>query len=188
MELLQQALAQGVTPAVIVVIYLIIIKILDSKKEKAQTKLNAELTKSINNISTFLLSITKNIIDKDKDKCKIAIEDSFKGYAMELTNFVSNTLINNHIDANKDIILSNIHNIVNSEFYTVFTTLSLYSIDNLKVSDYLDKDWISDIERDVVDIIYNNSLNKEDKILTFANKINLRFSSYTTYIINKSLK
>jgi hypothetical protein len=52
------------------------------------------------------------------------------------------------------------------------------------VSDYLNKEWINDIEKDMIDIIYNNVLSKEDKILTFNNKINIRFQSYITYIIN----
>lgn len=188
MELIKEALAQGITPAIIVAIYLIITKIIDNKKENIQLKLSAELTKSINSISAFLTDITKNIIDKDKDKCKAAIEDTMFASAMKLINFVSTTIINNHIEANKDTVLINIHNIVNTEFYSVYATLSLYKINGIKVSDLLDKEWMSVVEKDMIDVIYNTKLGKEDKILSFSNKLNLKFQSYITYITNNSVR
>lgn len=184
MDLLSEALQQGIAPAIVVAIYLIITKIIDTRKENTQLKLNSELTKSVNKISSFVNTLTKDIIDKDKDKCKVAIEDSMYSSGMRLCNFVSSTVINNNIDTNKDNVLANIHNIVNAEFYNVFSTLSLYIINGAKVSDYLNKDWMMDVEKDMIDIIYNSNLTKEDKILSFSNKINIKFQSYITYIIN----
>lgn len=188
MELIEEALAQGITPAIIVAIYLIITKIIDNRKENVQIKLSTELTKSINAISSFLTDITKNIIEKDKDKCKAAIEDTMFSSGMRLINFVSTTIINNHIEANKENVIANIHNIVNTEFYSVYATLSLYKINGVKASDSLNKDWMEIIEKDMFDIIYNSSLSKEDKILTFTNKINLKFQSYVTHMTNVIIK
>ena len=48
MDILGDALRQGIAPAIVVAIYLIITKIIDSRKENAQIKLSADLTKSIN--------------------------------------------------------------------------------------------------------------------------------------------
>lgn len=188
MELIEEALAQGITPAIVVAIYLIITKIIDNRKENVQIKLSTELTKSINAISSFLTDITKNIIEKDKDKCKAAIEDTMFSSAMRLINFVSTTIINNNIEANKENVIANIHNIVNTEFYSVYATLSLYKINGVKASDSLNKDWMEIIEKDMFDIIYNSSLSKEDKILTFTNKINLKFQSYVTHMTNVIIK
>lgn len=188
MELIEEALAQGITPAIVVAIYLIITKIIDNRKENVQIKLSTELTKSINAISSFLTDITKNIIEKDKDKCKAAIEDTMFSSAMKLINFVSTTIINNHIEANKENVIANIHNIVNTEFYSVYATLSLYKINGVKASDALNKDWMEIIEKDMFDIVYNSSLSKEDKILTFTNKINLKFQSYVTHMTNVIIK
>lgn len=188
MELIEEALAQGITPAIVVAIYLIITKIIDNRKENVQIKLSTELTKSINAISSFLTDITKNIIEKDKDKCKAAIEDTMFSSAMRLINFVSTTIINNHIEANKENVIANIHNIVNTEFYSVYATLSLYKINGVKASDALNKDWMEIIEKDMFDIVYNSSLSKEDKILTFTNKINLKFQSYVTHMTNVIIK
>lgn len=188
MELIEEALAQGITPAIVVAIYLIITKIIDNRKENVQIKLSTELTKSINAISSFLTDITKNIIEKDKDKCKAAIEDTMFSSGMRLINFVSTTIINNHIEANKENVIGNVHNIVNAEFYSVYATLSLYKINGVKASDALNKDWMEIIEKDILDVIYNSKLEKEDKILSFTNKINLKFQSYVTHMTNTIIK
>jgi hypothetical protein len=183
---LETALQQGIVPAIVVAIYLIITKIIDNKKEDNQIKLNSDLVNSINNISKFIIDLTAHTINTDKDKCKNAIEDSMCASGMRLINFVSSTIINNHIDTNKDTILANIHNIINSEFYSVYSTLSLFNVNSKFISDYLDKSWMEVIEKDMIDIVYNTDLNKEDKILSFSNKLNIKFQSYITYILNNA--
>lgn len=187
MELIQNALAQGIAPAIVVVIYLIIVKILDIRKERAQTKLNVEFTKSINTISNFLEKITHTIVDKDKEKCRIAIKDAFNSSAMKLTTFVSQTIVNNNIDVNKEAILGNIKNLVSGEFYNIYFTLSLYQYDGIKASDNLDRKWIKEVEEDMISCIFNTNLSKEARITSFYNKINIHVQSYVTYVINKSL-
>lgn len=189
MDVFGQALQQGIAPAIVVAIYLIITKIIETRKESSTAKLTESLIKSITNISDYIIDINKNIIEKDKDKCKIAIEDSMYSSAMRLINFVSATLINNHIDINKENVLINIHNIVNTEFYNVYATLSLYKISGNVASDFLDKAWMQVIEKDIIDILYNTeSLSKEDKILSFTNKINYKFQTYITYVTNHVIK
>ena len=188
MELLGEALAQGITPAIVVAIYLIVVKIIDNKKDKVQAKISSELVKSITEISTFINTITKHTVERDKDKCKAAITDSMNHSAYRLNKFVVDTLVNNHIDLNKETILSNIKNIINSEFYTTQSTLSLYTINGKNVSEYLKKEWMSEIEKAMITSIYNDKLDTVDKILSFSNKINLKFQSYITYVINNSIK
>jgi hypothetical protein len=188
MDILGEALAQGITPAIVVALYLIVVKIIDNKKDKAQAKISSELVKSITNISTFINTITKSTIERDKDKCKAAITDSMNHSAYKLIKFVVDTLINNHIDINKETILANIKNITNAEYYTTYSTLSLYELSGEKVSTHLKKEWIGEVEQAIIASIYNDKLNVEDKILNFSNKINLKFQSYITYVINNSIK
>jgi len=187
-ELINDALKQGIAPAIVVAIYLIITKIADNKKETNQIKLSNDVIQSISVISDFLRDFTKNIIDKEKDKCKNAIEDSMFSTGMRLVSFVSTTIINNHIDANKDTILTNISNIVNSEFYSVYSTLSMYKINGVVVSDYLDKQWMATIEEDMISVIYSSLLDKDEKILSFSNKITIKFQNYVTFITNQIIK
>ena len=87
MDILQEALTQGITPAIIIAIYLVIVKIIDNKKESNQAKINSKLVDSISKIGDFIDSITKNIVDKDREKCKTAINDSFKSSAYSLIKF-----------------------------------------------------------------------------------------------------
>ena len=188
MDILQEALTQGIAPAIIIAVYLIIIKIIDHKKESNQAKINSKLVDSISKIGDFIDSITKNIVDKDREKCKTAINDSFKSSAYSLIKFVTNTIINNHIDTNKETIIINIKNIVNTEYYNIYTTLNIYEINGIRISDTLKKKWIDEIEKDILESIYKSGYSNEEKILCFTNKINLRFNSYITYIINNSIK
>lgn len=194
-EIIESALNQGLSSLITISIFLLLYKWLDNKKKAESEKFVSsisntldEVSKSLLQVSTFITDITKNIIDKDKDKCKTAIDDSMLASAMRLTIFVTNTVINNHVQTNKDNILANIHNIVNAEFYTVFSSLSLYKINGVKVSDNMKKDWMPSVEKSIIEIVFNDNLSKEDKISSFNNKINLKFQSYITYITNNTLK
>lgn len=194
-EIIESALNQGLSSLITISIFLLLYKWLDNKKKTESGKFVSsisdtldEVSKSLLQVSTFITDITKNIIDKDKDKCKTAIDDAMLASAMRLTIFVTNTVINNHVQTNKDNILANIHNIVNAEFYTVFSSLSLYKINGVKVSDNMKKDWMPSVEKSIIEIIFNDNLSKEDKISSFNNKINLKFQSYITYITNNTLK
>lgn len=194
-EIIEFALNQGLSSLITISIFLLLYKWLDNKKKTESEKFVSsisdtldEVSKSLLQVSTFITDITKNIIDKDKDKCKTAIDDAMLASAMRLTIFVTNTVINNHVQTNKDNILANIHNIVNAEFYTVFSSLSLYKINGVKVSDNMKKDWMPSVEKSIIEIVFNDNLSKEDKISSFNNKINLKFQSYITYITNNTLK
>lgn len=188
MEAILASLEQGVAPAVLVIIYLLIIKVVDNRKESKQAKISKQLADSVSEISSFIRNMSQDIIQKDKDKCKITIEDSMLASGLKLINFVSDTILHNHIQENKDNILVNIHNVVNSEYYTIYANLSLYTFNGIKVSDIMKTEWMAEIEKDIIDIIYSEKLNDADKINTFMRKINLRIQSYITYTINKAVK
>lgn len=188
MDAILQAFEGGIAPAILVIIYLLIVKWVDSKKESKQAKISSQLAESVAKITTYIDNMSKEVIVKDKEKCKSAIEDSMFASALRFINFVNDTILHNHIHENKENVLINIHNIVNSEYYTVFATLSLYTFDGNRVSDVMKTEWMKDIEKDIIDIIYSDKLNEQDKINIFMHKINLRIQSYITYIINKAVK
>lgn len=194
-EIIESALNQGLSSLITISIFLLLYKWLDNKKKTESEKFVSsisdtldEVSKSLLQVSAFITDITKNIIDKDKDKCKMAIDDAMFASAMRLTMFVTNTIVNNHVQTNKDNILANIHNIVNAEYYTVFSSLALYKINGVKASDNMKKDWMPSVEKSIIEIVFNDNLSKEDKISSFNNKINLKFQSYITYITNNTLK
>lgn len=186
MELLLEAIKEGTVPAIIVAVYLIITKNIEAKKEKNFAQLNANLVDSINCISRFVQNVTKNIIDADKDKAKIAIEDAMYSAGMRLQSFVISTIINNNIHSNSDSIHNNVHNISNAEYYSVWNTLSMYNVNGIACSSFMKVEWIGEIEKDIIDTIYNKGLTDEEKINSFSNKISLKFQSYIAFINNSA--
>lgn len=188
MEAILQAFEGGVTPAILVIIYLLIIKWVDSKKESKQAKISSQLAESVAKITNYIENMSNDVIGKDKEKCKAAVEDAMFASGLRLINFVSDTVLHNHIRENRENIVSNIHNIVNAEYYTIFATLSLYSYDGKRVSDIMKTEWMSELEKDISDIIYSDKLADYDKINIFMHKINIRIQSYITFVINKAIK
>ena len=76
---------------------------------------------------------------------------------------------------------------VNGEYYSIYSTLSLYTYNGKKVSECMDKNWILEIEQDINSSIFNTCITKEERILSVSNKIMIRFQSYITKLINITL-
>jgi hypothetical protein len=177
----------GIMPGIILAIYLISVKIIDNKRESSQVKITNQLIEVMININNFVINVTKTVIDNDKDKCEIAVRDALNSTSLHIAEFVINTLINNHIDNNKENITSNIHNIIQAEYYNLYRTLGLYTINNTNISSILKQDWINETEHIVVDIVYNEKLNKDIKIITMLNRLNSLFNTYVTYVKNNGI-
>lgn len=199
MDLMNSAVEQGVWSAIVVGIYLVIAKIIDTYKEikkhnkeeevkKHQIIINQKLVDSISTISDFITLTTKNIIDKDKERCVNAIKHLFKSSANSVIKFATDTIITNNIQINKTNILSNIEDIVNGEYYSLYSALILYHTDINPITDYIKVDWKNEIKDVLINIIYNENLNKEQKLYNINNKINIKINDYCIYVTNKYLE
>lgn len=186
MELIGEALAQGIVPAIIVIAYLIIIKIIDTKKENNQNKISNELVKSISTISNFLNNITATIINKDRERCRIIIKLSFDNFEKELFLFVREVIITNNIDKRHDYIIQSLINTINGEYYQVYNYLSAFEINSHKVSSYCKEEWKEELRDSLITIIFDNNLDKITKISEVRVKLNAIINNYTTYIHNKT--
>ena len=49
------------------------------------------------------------------------------------------------------------------------------------------EEWIKEIEKDAIDIIFNEKLDKETKILTFNNRMTIKCQDFAVYVTNKAL-
>lgn len=199
MDLMHNAIEQGIWSAIVVGIYLVIAKIIDAYKEikkhnkeeeikKHQIVINQKLVNSVATISDFITLTTKNIINKDKEKCVNAIKHLFKSLANSIIKFSTDTIIANNIQINKVNILSNIEDIVNAEYYRLHSALILYHTDTNPITDYIKVDWKKEIKDILVNIIYDENLNKEQKLYNINNKINIKMNDYSIYVTNKYLK
>lgn len=177
MELIQNAFEQGLIPGIVIVIYLIVNKIIDSKKKDP-----------LADIAELLNIVTKDIIDKDREKSKAVISIAMVNAASECTKFVISTIITNNVDANRDQIEYNARHLVNSVYYDAYSKLNMYRGDEDYLSHYMKDEWKEDVYSDIINIIYNKHLDPNRRILAFNKRIDIRVNDYTAYIINKAFK
>lgn len=189
---LVSSLQFGIPSAIIVLIFLIISKIIDSvnerHKDKTKVEVNKEMIDCFNNLNSFLQHITKDIVEKDNDKCSATIRTAFKSMSYALIRFATFTIINNNVKANQENIEENISNIVDKEYSALYNTLVLYYSDKNQIVDCLKEEWKDDLKKDLRNIIFNTSLDKDARLYNIHNKIDIKIDRYYTYINNKFLE
>lgn len=177
MDLIHSAFEQGLIPGIVIIIYLIITKIIDSKKKDP-----------LNDIAKLLNVITKDILEKDREKSKAMVQIAITNATSECSKFVISTIINNNIDNNRDQIEYNAKHLVNSIYYDTYAKLNMYRGDEDYLSRYMKDEWREDIYNDIINIIYNVNLNSDQRILAFNKRMDIRTNDHTAYIINKAFK
>lgn len=177
MELIENAFEQGLIPGIVIVVYLIINKILDNNKRNP-----------LDDIAKLLNIVTKDIIEKDREKSKAVVSITIVNAVSECAKFVASTIINNNIDKNRDQIEYNARHLVNSAYYDAYSKLNMYRGDEDYLSHYMKEEWKEDIYGDIINIVYNKNLDSNQRILAFNKRIDIRVNDYTAYIINKAFK
>lgn len=188
MDLLEESLRLGITPAIIVALYLIVTKIMDHKKEAKTVTLNREIVDCFAKLNNFLDYVTKDIINKEADKCDIAIKNAFKASANTIIKNATYTIISNNIEANRIFIIDNIHHLINSEYSTLYNNLILYNSKDNKVTDYLNPAWKEEMIKLLTDIIYTPKATKEEKLYNLNNRCNVRINDYSIEVLNKYIE
>lgn len=138
--------------------------------------------------ANLLNIVTRDIIEKDREKSKAVISITMVNAASECAKFVASTIITNNIDNNRDQIEYNASHLVNSVYYDAYSKLNMYRGDEDYLSHYMKEEWKEDIYGDIINIVYNKNLDSNQRILAFNKRIDIRVSDYTAYIINKAFK
>lgn len=180
MEELLESLRLGITPGIIVLIYLIIIKVIDTKKESNAVKINKEITECFRKLNSFLDYITKDILNDAEEKRDYAIKNSFKAFANSIIRHATSVIIANNINNNKENIIENIRYIVDSNYYRLYNLMFLY-----KLCGYIKPEWKTEVNEDIVEIIYNNKFSKEEKLYNINNKINIKVDEYISIVMKQ---
>ena len=199
MEILVDSFKYGLAPAIIVLFYLVVTRILDHRQEvkkieaqaieaKKTVKINSELINSFNEIASYLKFVTKDVVELDADKADAAIRSSFRSMDFGLTRFATFTIINNNIQENKAAIIDNIKATVEAEYLNVYNELVLYKDNNIRISEYLDPLWKDEINKIMIDVIFNERLTKEQKIYNINNSIGIDITNYSNSVHNKFIK
>ena len=185
MEILLESLKLGIAPSIVVAIYLVLNKVIEARKESKQAKVNINVVESFNKLNNFLDYITKDIIAKESDRRDLAIKNAFDRFENSIVKFSLTTIVNNHIDINKENILDNAKHTILSEFYALQSALSLYSPEESNLSSYIKIDWQDEIYKDIIDIIYKEKFTKDQKIYALYNKVNIRVNEYKSIILKE---
>ena len=173
------------------VCYTLIIKLVEYFKAKQKTKPLIEManalkenTANIVKLNSVLDKTLKDAERKELRQCESAIHMGFAGMAFRIMQSVANVIVHNNIEDNRELIVDNIHKLVNSEYYKLYSSLSAYEIKEVNVASKLDENWIKEIADNVISIIYNNQ-DAMTRITQVSNRISLSATEYSTYISNK---
>lgn len=186
MDAINNALTQGIVPAIIVAIYLIITKIIDTRKETVQSKMSNDIIESISSISNFLDNVTKNIINKNKDRSRIAIKLAFSDFERELFMFVRDIVITNNLDKRRNYIMQSIDIGVNGMYYNLCNNLSSFEIDGHKINNFCKEQWKDEIKSSILTLIFDENLDKIAKVTEIHVKLKVLIDNYTIYVTNKT--
>lgn len=174
------------------IIYTIVIRIFDYFKTKDKDKPLLEMSKAIQEVSNNVIKLNtvldKMIQDnskKDFTKCKNTIELSFICFDNNVFKFCREIILHNNIETNRDLIVSNISQKVNTEYYKIYSVLSIFEIKEIVVSTHLHSEWIDDITKDLINIIYNGQ-DKEARVNQISSKLKLTMNAYSTQVYNKT--
>ena len=187
MDILLQSLKLGIAPSIVVAIYLLINKILEDRKEAKQAKISDQVVQSFAKLNNFLDYFTKNIINKELDKCDIGIRHSFDKLKSTLLEESIIIIINNNIDINKKNIIDNVKHLINGEYYVLKNNLKLYTTHFVNISEFVCEDWKQELYDDVIDIIFNKDFSKDQKIYSLHTKLDTRINEYKNIILSSNL-
>lgn len=196
MEILIDSFKYGIAPAFIVLIYLIITRYFDHKKDieklkveqeehKKSIKVNAELVDCFNQLNSYLKYVTIDIVEVDKDKAIAAIRSSFRSMNFGLSRFATFTIVNNNIEENRSGIIDNIKDTVEAEYLSIYNELTLYRDEDTRVSEYLDPLWKDELVKIMMDCIFNVRLTKEQRIYNVHNRLGIDITNYLNIVHNK---
>lgn len=175
MEIIEGAFQQGLIPGVVIAIVYIVEKILQAKRKDP-----------LDDIAKSLNIVTKDIIDKDKEKSKAVVDMALFYGGSEFIKFVNSTIVNNNIEANREQIEYNAKHLVASVFYEVYSKLNLYRGDNDYLSRYMKDEWKDEIYNDIINIVYNEKIDKQHRITAFNGRIEIRITKYAAHIVNSA--
>ena len=175
MEIIGEAFKQGLLPGVVIAIVYIIEKIISSRKKDP-----------LADIAQLLSIVTKDIIEKDKEKSKAVVDVALSYGGSEFIKFVNTTIVNNNIEDNREQIEYNARQLVSSIFRDVYNKLSIYKGTKNYLSSYMKEEWKEEVYNDIINIIYNTHLDKYRRILAFNSRIEIRITNYAAHILNSA--
>lgn len=171
--------------------YTLIIKLIDYFKAKSRNAPLLEIatalkenTTNIVRLNSVLDKTLKDAEKKENRQCERAIDLAFKSFGFRLAQECIAVIAHNNIEENKELILGNINKIVNTEYYKLYSTLSIYEINEVNVASKLKEEWIKEIADNLIAIIYDGQ-EAITRITQINNRLSIYLNEYSTFINNK---
>lgn len=148
------------------------------------SKAMMEMTENIVKLNTILDKTFKDAERKEISKCKQVIDLAFRTFASRISQQCESVIANNNIEKNKEFITDNIAKLVSTEYYKLYSILSAYEINEVNVASKLKEEWIDNIAKKCIQIIYSNqdSLNR---IKQLNDRLIIITEEHSIYINNK---
>lgn len=173
---------QAIIVATLLVLFLIVSKIIDSKTKKNQIVLSDELAGLIEMLAVQF----KRQESSDREKCRMTIALSFDSFSKNIFDFGREIIINNNVELKRKFIEPSIVTTINSEYYKLFNTLYVFEVNNHRVSNFMKAEWREDLINYVNLIVFDKELDTINKLNTLHNKVDSLASDYATYIHNRT--
>ena len=173
-------------------LYTLITNLISYFKSKSKNKPLLEMAVSIKENTAYIIKLG-NVLDKTLQdterkqnvRCENAIDTGFKSFGFKLTQEAANIIAHNNIKENKEYIINNINKLVSTEYYKLYSSLSVYEIKEVNVASKLKEEWIKEIADNIIAIIYNGQ-DAIARITQVSNRINISINEYSTYVNNKT--
>ncbi len=175
------------------ILYTLIVKIVDLCKSKDKHKPIIEMASAIKDVSENVVRLNQ-VLDKiiqdseQKELSKIdnVIITSFLGFKSAILDQCIDTILHNHINNNENSITQNVYKIVSTEYYKLYSIFSAYEYDSINLSTKMKEEWIDNVTKECITIIYNNN-EAIERIRQLNHKLNLISQEYSVYVKNKIL-
>lgn len=173
------------------ILYTLIIKLIDLYKAKDRNKPLIEMASAIKQVSENVVKLNQ-VLDKTiqdaetKEASRIAniILTAFSSFKSATLDQCIDVIIHNHIETTKDNVEQTIYKCVNTEYYKLYSIFSAYEHDSVNVASKIKEEWIDDITKECLKIIYDGA-DSATRIRQLNNKLNLIIEEYSIYIKNK---
>lgn len=171
--------------------YTLIIKLVDLFKAKDRNKPIIEMAAAIKQVSENVVKLN-GVLDKafqdaeskERNKLKNVILLAFDSFRVNVSSFCNEVIIHNNIKANESLIKANLIKTVSTEYYKLYNVFSAYEINGVSVASKIKDEWIDNITKECLDIIYNGQDNS-NRISQINNKLAIICDEHSIFVNNK---
>lgn len=171
--------------------YTLIVKLVDLFKAKDRNKPIIEMASAIKQVSENVVKLN-GVLDKafqdaeskERNKLKNVILLAFDSFRVNVASLCSEVIIHNNIAANESLIKANLLKTVSTEYYKLYNVFSAYEINGINIATKIKDEWIDDVTKECLSIIYNGQDNLT-RISQINNKLAIVCDEHSIYVNNK---